>query len=294
MPARASIESPTYITDGPAGIHAEDEMAGLWFSVTCADGAGGSGGAWALWASVKDVGRAAAALAAGALAAPGGVPVGSWHTLRLIANASRAEGRFDGARVFDADVSGAHAPAAGFVGFGTMDFGHLTQFDNIAIASTAARCSAAGAAGARAAVWPCNAASPAQRWLLAPAPPPPAAPWAAVRLASNASLCLTVARTKNKYGSYELIVDACASPAPPAQLFALNAANGTLTTLGGADMRPGASICVDVTAMDYSVGNALDVFPCQAAAGNQQWRLLNGSLLSSGDPAEFYCAGACA
>jgi hypothetical protein len=56
-----------------------------------------------------------------------------------------------------------------------------------------------------------------------------------VRLSSHASLCLTIAQAKNKYGSNELIVDACAAPAPPAQLFALN--NGTLTTLGGADMR---------------------------------------------------------
>jgi len=102
-----------------------------------------------------------------------------------------------------------------------------------------------------------------------------------------------VASTKNKYGSYELLLEECAAePLPPAQLFSFNANNATLTTLGGADMRPGWSICVDVTAGDYSVGNALDVFPCQPTV-NQQWRLLGEGLLTSGDPAEFYCAGAC-
>ncbi len=54
----------------------------------------------------------------------------------------------------------------------------------------------------------------------------------------------------------------------------------------------GASVCVEVTANDYSVGNALDVYTCKQSA-NQQWRLLAGGLLSSGNPAEFYCAGAC-
>lgn len=284
--ARASIEAPGFITDGPAGIHAEDELRGLWFSVACAGGANGGGGAWALWPSVKAVGTAGAALAAGALA--GGVPVGSWHTLNLNVNGSRAKGLFDGAPVFDEDVASAGAPAAGWAGFGTMAFGDFTQFDNIATRASAARCSAAGVARAPVAVWPCNSASPGQGWVLGSG-----APWAPVKLASNASLCLTVAQTKNKYGSYEVIVDECAAPPPTAQLFSYNAGNRSLTTLGGADMKPGASICVDVTAMDYSVGNQLDVYPCEPAM-NQQWGLLAGGLLSSGDPGEFYCAGACA
>ena len=287
--ARASIESATFITDGPAGIHAEDELRGLWYSVTCAGGANGGGGEWALWPSVKQVAVRGSAIAEGKL---GGVPVNTWHTLRLTVNGSHAEGGFDGARVFGVDVSKAGTPLAGFAGFGTIAFGDFTQFDNVATRATAARCSAAGAALSPVAVWPCNAASPGQQWAFS-APLPTSAPWAPLALASNPGLCLTVAATRNKYGSYELIVDACASPVPSAQLFSFNAGNGTLTTPGGADMKPGASICVDVTAAQYSVGNGLDVYPCQPAA-NQQWRLLEGGLLSSGDPAEFYCAGACA
>jgi len=287
--ARASIESPTFITDGPAGIHAEDELRGLWLAVACAGGANGAGGAWALWPSVKDVGGAArAALAAGAAA--GGVPVGTWHALRLVVNGSRAEGFLDGARLFDADVAAAGAPAKGFAGFGTAAFGDLTEFDNLALRATAARCSAAGAARSPVAVWPCNAASPGQHWALAPPPPPPAAPWAPVPLAANAALCLAVAESKNRYGSFDLVVDACASPPPPAQLFRYNASDGTLATRGGGG--DAVAVCVDVTANDYSVGNPLDVYACQPAA-NQRWRVLEGGLLSSGDPADFYCAGAC-
>jgi galactosylceramidase len=307
--ARASIESPTYITDGPGGISAEDNLRGLWFSVACAGGSHGAGGAWALWPSVGDVSTPGKALARGTVA--GGVPVGSWHTLRLVVNGSRAEGFFDGAGVFDADVSGAAGvPAAGFAGFGTLAFGDYTQFDNIALRATAARCSAAGAARSPVAVWPCNAMSPGQQWVFATPPQKSLShaaaqkqkqkqqqqqhQWAAVTLASNTSLCLTVSDVKNKYGSFELIVDACAAaPLPPVQLFSFNAANGTLETLGGGGGGGNASVCVDVTANDYSVGNALNVFACQQSA-NQRWRLLAGGLLSSGDPAEFYCAGACA
>ena len=287
--ARASIESSTWITDGPAGIHAEDELRGLWFSVLCAGGAGGAGGAWALWPSIKDVGTPDAALSTGTLA--GGLPVATWHTLSLVVNGSRAAGRFDGAPIFDEDIKAAQAPSAGWVGFGTCSFGDFTQFDNLAIRATAARCSAAAAARAPVAIWPCNAASPGQQWAFSP-PSPSSAPWASVTLAGNASLCLTVSPTKNKYGSYELVVDACATPLPPAQLFSLNA-NGTFTTLGGADMKPDASICVDVTASDYEVGTALDVYPCQPVA-NQIFLRGAGGLISSGDPADFYCMGACA
>ncbi len=283
--ARASIESNSFITDGAAGIHAEDELRGLWFTVTCGAGAQG----WALWPSVKDVSTAGAALATGTLA--GGVPVATWHTLRLVVNGSAAQGFFDAAGVFNVNVTSAGTPSAGFAGFGTMAFGDFTQFDNIAIRATSARCSAAGAAKSPVSVYPCNSAAPGQQWVFQ-TPHPASSPWAAVTLASDASLCLTVATTKNKYGSYNLIVDACASPPPPAQLFSFNAGNNTLTTLGGADMKPNASICVDVTAADYSVGNALDVYPCQPVS-NQQWRVMGGGLLSSGDPGDFYCAGAC-
>jgi len=296
---RGSIQSETFITDGPQGIHAEDDLPGLWFSLTCATAAAGSqGGHWALWPSVKDVGGAGAAAAAplakGVYGA--GVPVGTWHTLTLTANGTLITGLIDAQRVFNVDVAQAGTPREGFVGFGTMAFGDFTQFDNVRVRATSARCSAAvERGGSPVAVWPCNSASPAQKWLLPPTPSPPSAnPWAPIPLAHNTSLCLTVATSKNKYGSYELVVDACVSPPPPAQLFSLNSSNNTLTTLGGGGGAGGGSIvCVDVTANDYSVGNPLDVYPCQPTP-NQQWRVLEGGMLSSGDPAEFYCAGACA
>jgi hypothetical protein len=104
---------------------------------------------------------------------------------------------------------------------------------------------------------------------------------------------LTVADTKNKYGSYNVVVDACASPLPPAQLFSVNG-NGTISTLGGSDMKPGSIMCLDVTAQSYEPSNPLDVYPCQdPLVNNQLWSVLNGELFSSGDPAEFYCAGSC-
>ena len=134
-------------------------------------------------------------------------------------------------------------------------------------------------------------ALPTQSGVLPPHTSQVAPQWAAVSLASDATLCLAVSEAKNKYGSFELIVDACGAPPPPAQLFAFDAANGTLATLGGGG--DAAPVCVDVTANNYTVGNALDVFACQPA-NNQRWRLLEGGLLSSGDPAEFYCMGACA
>ena len=289
--ARASIGSATYITDGPDGISAEDELPGLWFTLACAGGANGDGpAAWALYARVADVGKPGAALASGTLAAP--LPVMTWHTMRLAVAGRRAAGALDGGAVFDTHVPAAAAvPAQGWVGFGTANFGDFTQFDNLAFSAAAARCSAAGAPGSAVAVWPCSGAAPGQRWrFTADAAAPP---WGTLSLADTPALCLTVDSSKNKYGSYNVIVAACAPVGTqPAQLFAANA-NGTVTTQGGADMRPGAPICLDVTADSYALGNQLDVYPCQPVT-NQQWRVLDGGLLSSGDPGDFYCAGACA
>jgi galactosylceramidase len=295
--ARASIGSATYITDGAPGISAEDSLPGLWFSLACAGGANGEGpAAWALYARVADVGSARTALASGTLAAP--LPVMTWHTVGISVVGRRVAGSLDGAAVFDLDLpASAAVPPAGWVGFGTAGYGDFTQFDNLAISAAAARCSAAGGAGSAVAVWPCSSASPGQRWVFTPSVASP--PWGTLVLEAGAgtpdALCLTVDTSKNRYGSYNVVAAACAAGSlpPPSQLFSVNANNGTVTTQGGADMRPGSPMCLDVTAESYALGNGLDVYPCSPVA-NQQFRVLEGGLLSSGDPGDFYCAGACA
>jgi len=286
--ARASLNGRT----DADGISAEDELAGLWFSVLCAGGANGDGPAqWALWPSAKSVSSAGGALLSGAFGAP--VPAGAWHTLRLVVNGTRVQGFFDGDEVFyDAEV-GAKGPASGWVGVGTAAW-VPTEFDNIAISATSSRCSSAGAAGGAVAVWPCNAAAAGQRWLFSNASAsPPFGTLSLQGVGGGHELCLAVSPAKNQYGSPTVVIEACAAaqPPPPAQLWAVNG-NGTVTTLGAPDFHPGATLCLDVSANDYSPGSQLDVFPCQASA-NQQWRVSAEGLLSSGDPLGFFCAGAC-
>jgi len=288
---RGNILSATYITDGPDGIHAEDNLPGLWYTLTCSGGSNGNGSSlWALWPSILHVSNFKKAISHGSLTVS--VPTMSWHRMRLVANNTRVQGFFDGNAVFDVDVSAENVPSSGWAGFGTISFGDFTQFDNIAIYASRSRCSSHGLAKSAVSIWPCNSASVGQRWAFSSSSPS-SSTFGAITLVGNSSLCLTVADTKNKYGSYNVVVDACASPLPPAQLFSVNG-NGTISTLGGSDMKPGSIMCLDVTAQSYEPSNPLDVYPCQdPLVNNQLWSVLNGELFSSGDPAEFYCAGSC-
>ncbi len=272
---RASLQG----IDGPAGITAEDELPGLWFSIGCS----ASAAPWQLAASVKAI--AGSPFASGTVQAP--VPAGSWHRLRLQANGSSASGFLDASPVFSSlSLAGHGVPESGWAGFGVQQFGHHTQFDNLAVVSTSGRCSAAAkAAGSPVAIWPCSAASPGQVFSFSAIPG--SEPWGLLSLQQPGppELCVAVSPEKNQYGSHGVVVAAC-NASLPEQRWALNA-NSSISTLG----LSGAPVCLDVTANDYSPQTQLDVYGCQGTS-NQRWKFAGG-LLTSGDPEDFFCAGAC-
>ena len=276
--------------DGPDGISAEDALPGLWWSIGCAGGMNGAGPAvWNVTSSAGAVGNAGAAFLTGTLAAP--LAPGSWHSLHLVANGSQLSGWLDGAPVFSTSVAAAGAPSSGWAAFGTQRYGDFTFFDSLSINASASRCSSAGSAGSPVAIWPCDAGAPGQQWQ---ANLVGGGPWGTLSLSAvggGADLCLAVAKTKNQYGSFEVELAACDASLPPEQLWAVNAANSTVTTQGGHEGRPaGTNVCLDMTAGSYSPGTQLDVFPCQLQ--NQDFALERG-LLSGGDPHGFFCVGAC-
>jgi len=271
---RASLQG----RDGPDGIHAEDELPGLWFAVSCGDSA--TPAPWQVTSSVKDV--ASKPVATGTLPFP--LPTGTWHTLRITANGTQGSAWVDGTLAFSQNtttISG--LPLSGWAGFGTINFGDMTQFDNLAVASSSARCSAANGVGGAVALWPCNAASPAQHFTFVPLQGEGG--WGSLALTSLPTLCMAVSPEMNQYGSNVVVLDAC-NTTQGEQLWALGE-EGTVITKGV----KGAEVCLDVAANVYSPGSQLDVFGCQSS-GNQRWTF-EGGLLSNGDPQGFFCAGSC-
>ena len=93
-------------------------------------------GSWNVTSGMSAVQRAPAH-ASGAVA--GGFAVGTWHTVRLDVNGTLAHLWVDGAAVFTGlDVS--WATASGHNGIGAVQFGHYTEFDNVALYSTHTVC----------------------------------------------------------------------------------------------------------------------------------------------------------
>lgn len=98
-------------------------------------------GHWNLTGSTAGVQRSPAQ-ASGALGSPLGV--GAWHRFRLDVNGTRASVWVDNMPVPGAQgLNVAFAGSSGFAALGTVQFGHFTEFDNVALYSTATACSAA-------------------------------------------------------------------------------------------------------------------------------------------------------
>lgn len=250
---------------------------------------------WNLTLAVADVLTSGKAVATGVLGAP--VAPGSWHTLRLRVSSTAAAGFVDGASVFSAvDVSS--APARGWVGFGTPRFGDFTQFDRVTVNATAWRCSEAGSAGSPVALWPCDSSSPGQAWTFLPLSISGSdSAWGVLSLrALPTPLCLAVSNARNAYGSPNVIVDVC-NASSALQQFQLQS-GGAIQTRGPPSGNSSLT-CLDVTADSYTIGQQLDTYNCSGDL-NQKWKVrsLAGQgtavVLSSGDPSDFYCAGACA
>ena len=263
--------------DGPDGIHAEDELPGLWLSVQC-----GPGGQWGLAASAKSAG--AAPFAGGALPAP--LAPLTWHTLRLQANGSTCSAWVDGQPLAAGLPLPPEVPSAGWAGLGALDFGQATQYDRLSLAATSAACSAAAGAGAPVALQRCNAQSPGQAWLAVPV----AGGGKAVTLAlpgapGPAAACLAVLPQLNRYGSNGVGLAPCNASRPEQQWVV--GQDGSIATQG----LHAAPVCLDVTANVYTPGSQLDVYGCQGTS-NQRWTF-QGGLLGNGDPKGFFCAGAC-
>lgn len=270
---RASLQG----RDGPDGIHAEDELPGLWFAVSC----GATPAPWQVAAAVKDIGTHST-VATGTLPFP--LPTGTWHTLTITANGTQGSAWVDGTLAFSKDTTTIPGlPLSGWAGFGTISFGDFTQFDNLAVTSSSARCSAANGVGGAVALWPCNAGSPAQHFTFTPVAG--GGGFGSLSLTSYPTLCVAVSTEKNQYGSNVVELAFC-NTTQGAQLWTLGE-EGNVITKGVL----GAEVCLDVTANVYSPGAQLDVYGCQNS-GNQRW-VFDKGLLSIGDPAGFFCAGSC-
>ena len=265
--------------DGPDGIHAEDELPGLWLHVQCGAYPNAT---WGLAASAAQAG--VAPFASGVLPPPGLLP-GAWFTLRLQAAGALGSAWVGGSAVAARVPLPPAVPAAGWAALGALDWGHATQYDSLRLNASSARCSAAGGIGAPVAVQRCNAASPGQAFAWGSA----GSAGRTLRLpgaAGDAPACLAVSPARNQYGSQTVVLAAC-NASRPEQQWALGG-GGSLQTPG---LQQGASVCLDVTADSYVAGQQLDVYGCQGSA-NQRWEF-EGGLLSSGDPRGFFCAGAC-
>jgi hypothetical protein len=158
-------------------------------------------------------------------AAPG---AGSWHRYRLDVNGSRASAWVDGAVVVaGADV--AFAGGSGFAAMGTVQFGHFTDYDNLALYSARVACSATArpAAGDAVKAVSCSSevgARAGAQFTFSPANAsdcplgsPCAAATGAFALASDASLCLAVggsAPSAAADADAPLILAACVPHAP--------------------------------------------------------------------------------
>jgi galactosylceramidase len=101
-------------------------------------------GNWNLTASTTQA-QSGPTLANGVLNSPLGVSI--WHRVQLDVNGTRANIYVDGAHAIrNVDVS--YAGATGFVSFGTVQFGHYTEYDNFALYSTQLQCGSAPVVGA--------------------------------------------------------------------------------------------------------------------------------------------------
>jgi hypothetical protein len=190
------------------------DYAGVVFAVDAATGA------WAVLASVG----AAAPRAAGAL--PAGLSPGVWHTLRLDVNGSEFSAWVDGAPVL-ARADASWAGATGLAGIGTLDYGHFTEFDRVALYSTQRACGAraAPAAGDALVAVPCAAEVGPRRggqFLFRPIDAstcPFGSPCAGgagrFALASDASLCLATAASTST--PWRVVLAPCAGAGAAAE-----------------------------------------------------------------------------
>jgi hypothetical protein len=182
-------------------------------------------GAWNLTASTAGV-QGGVTEASGALSSALGV--GAWHRFRVDVNGSRAWVWVDGAPVAGAQgVDVTFAGASGFNAVGTVQFGHFTEFDNVALFSTATACSAAPpAAGMAVKAVPCaSEAGPraGARFVFEPLTPgecalgsPCNGARGAFALAADRSLCVAVQKAGG--GEWPLALAPCAR-GDPAQVF---------------------------------------------------------------------------
>jgi galactosylceramidase len=209
----ASFNIDAYITE-PAGsillgVHmaGTDNSAGTLLLVNAS-------GAWGVYKQISDVNGAGKALATGQ--APMAIGAGAWHTLRFDVNDTVINVWVDGAPLivsWNASANG--LGASGHFLMGTGEYGHFTQFDNVALYSTFRGCpgSAVPAAGSPVVLSSCLGevgAHPNTAWTHNAAP----GQWnGTMALTANPSLCLTSA-PQDAAGTSWLVLAACDATDP--------------------------------------------------------------------------------
>ena len=112
-----------------------DKTKCLWFLIRAGAGAEGSGGSWGVYLSAATL--ANSTHTAPAAGAPLRLSPAAWHTLSIRVLGDDVILTVDGTLVTPTPLSikALGAPSTGFVGIGVAAYGHMTLFDDIAIAA---------------------------------------------------------------------------------------------------------------------------------------------------------------
>lgn len=109
-------------------ISSEMWMSGAWLRLD------GAAGAWSVFPSYANATNNYARVASGTT--PGGpLAPGTWHAVHLAVAGGALSATLDGAPLFSG-LSAAFAPATGYVGFGTGDYGQAVEFDDLQVVAS--------------------------------------------------------------------------------------------------------------------------------------------------------------
>ena len=256
----ASLNIEAYITEPGAsvllGVHmaGTDNPAGPLVLVNAS-------GAWAVYSQISDVNGNGKALATGTAPVP--IGAGAWHTYRYDVNGTVINFWVDGAQM----ITNWNYTAAGIWGksghflIGTGEYGHFTQFDNVALYSTFKNCPGAAvpAAGSPVVMSSCLAEvgpHPNTAWDHNTAP----GQWnGTMSLRSNPSLCLTSA-APDAMGTSWLVLASC-NPADPKQVWTWKF-EGVAPDRERASQISNSVGCIDQYNQGSDIGDQLDAYSC--------------------------------
>ena len=111
---------------GGGPIESEQWMSGVWARIDAS-------GSWSVYQSFKNATNAYKPHESGKLNGP--VGVGTWHTLQLALQGGALSLSVDGLSILSG-AAAPYAPATGFVGIGTADFGQPVEFDDVSVSAS--------------------------------------------------------------------------------------------------------------------------------------------------------------